>query len=177
MRIAALVLVMVLWTPQGGETNLGDFGTITYTDSPPDIARIEATIRFVFSLFPDVDIPDTRVAIMPLAAYEEYIAQMEAGPNWRHWLRTYRAQTQWTVAATTDRYKARDGTLEIMTFTELPDIILIHECLHFIFMQIEPSGFDDHPILNTEAAVRAATSSVLVSKRYRAYLRQRPWVK
>lgn len=177
MRIGVLMLAMVLVPTPQGAGNLGDFGTITYPDIPPNIARIESTIRFVFSLFPDVEVPPTTITILPLAEYEEKVAQLEAGPMWRQWLTAYRSQTDWTMAATTNRMAAYDGRLEILTYGELPDMILIHECAHYIAAQLDPGGRADHPVLNTETTVRAITSSILVSKRYRAYLRERPWVK
>lgn len=156
---------------------LGDFGTITYPDIAPNVARIESTIVFVFSLFPDVDIPPTTIRILPLGEYEEYLARQEAGPMWRQWLAAYRAQTNVAVAATTDKAEAQAGRLLIMAHGELPDTILIHEALHFIAHQVAPAPPDDHPIFNTEATVRQATASIMVSKRYRAYLRDRPWAR
>lgn len=178
MRLAALVLAMVLIpAPQGAEMKLGDFGTITYPDIAPNTARITSTIEFVFSLFPDVDVPPTTIRIMPLGEYEEYLARLEAGPMWQQWLISYRSQTNGAIAATTDRKAAEAGRLLIVTHGELPDMILIHEALHFVARQLSPTPPDEHPVINTEATVRAMTSSIMVSKRYRAYLRDRPWAR
>ena len=180
MRIGALVLALVfVLPPQGADTNLGDWGLITYPDTPPNIARIEHTIIFVFSLFPDVDIPPTRIKILPLAEYEEQLAQLEAGPMWRQWLSNFRSQKQFTVQASTNKRAASEGRLEIMTAGELPDMVLIHEVLHYCMARLEPGSWasNDTEILNTEQNVQRMTASIMVSRRYRAYQRARPWVR
>jgi hypothetical protein len=156
---------------------LGDFGTITYPseEHPPDARRTAALIEFVFSLFPSVDVPPTRIEVLSFVEFEETLAQMEAGPNWRAWLYQYRQQTRQTASAVTEIPAARDGRLVVRAFQPLNDPVLVHEILHFIYAQLAPTA-NDISVLNFEVTVSASMAAVLNSYRYRNWLRERPWI-
>ena len=171
--VGTLLLVAIPFTAQ--ELPLGDFGTISYYDHPPDAARTAALIEILFAQFPSVDVPPTSIEIMSFDDFVETMAKTEAGPNWRAWRNSFLHQTDWMYAAFTIRKDARKGELHIVTYQELNDQILVHECLHVIALWLEVDTKNDRPVLNSERQVRDMASSFLTSLRYRKFLADEPW--
>ena len=180
MRVL-LVVLMVFCSgaaPTQESIPLGDFGSITYPsdEHPPDARRTASLIVFLFDQFPDVDVPPTQVEILTFERYEESIAMIEAGPGWQRWLAGFRQQIVWMASAVTEVTAAREWSLKIKAYHPLSDQVLMHEMLHFVYEQLSPQPIGDTTPLNTEAIVVMSTGAMMTSLRYRAWLRERPWL-
>ena len=171
-----LLLLLVPSVPEQSEIALGDFGTITFVGHRPDAARTAALIELLFAQFPSVDVPPTHIEILSYKDFEERLARVAAGElgQWRAWLRNFQKQTDWMYSAYSVEEDADNGRLHIVTFQELDDQLLIHECMHVIASWLEVKT-DDRPLLNTERQVQDDTSAFITSLRYRKFLRDEPW--
>jgi hypothetical protein len=152
-------------------------GTILLIALPAPAAvqedRHSELIALVFDQFPSIEVPPTTIEVIPFGKFEERIAQLEAGGGWQTWVRSFRSQTDWMIGAYTIKAEADAGVLHIVTYEALNDRVLIHEVMHVAMSWLEVVGPGDRPVLNDEQMVQKMTANFILSKRYRAWLRER----
>ena len=150
--------------------------TINKTTGVQDLARLEAFIKLYFELV-EVPFPERiEVHVIPYEQFEEQLAQQNAGPQWQQWLRVYRAGDNLTMSAFISVPHMYDNEL-VVTAWQLSDNDLAHEFSHYACHRIGSKvgmGLHRAPITD---CVNAITSNFWHSKSYRAWLRERPWLR
>ena len=177
MRLFALALILIL-APQGVETIELNNGKILYdtTLRVPDAARVESLLELFFTLHPNTPRPE-QIEIHFLA-YEDFeieLAQHEAGPNWRLFLRAYQTDPNSRLMKAFVRPAGFSrNRVEIVTF-ELNDHTVVHEMSHWACHTFGPEIRSGMHVGDPYDCTNAATQDLMDSLKFRDWLRDRPW--